>query len=167
MITILHRGGVGPNDYRLHRGGGVCRDPQKWLRNIWMTPNVHVKPYPRFPFLCQPLFIVYNWYTPVWICGCPNQIWGGSPPQHLCTQKEPVDVDHADDAVSDDDKESCGHDKNQIIKVAFIDHESHSKHLNFPLHGSWDHRPPCGAAFKGPVWNTGVRIVQNIDLTKF
>ena len=39
MITILHRGGVGPNDYRLHRGGGVCRDPQKWLRNIWMTPN--------------------------------------------------------------------------------------------------------------------------------
>ena len=20
-------------------GGGVCRDPQKWLRNIWMTPN--------------------------------------------------------------------------------------------------------------------------------
>ena len=27
MITILHR------------EGGVYRDPQKWLRNIWMTPN--------------------------------------------------------------------------------------------------------------------------------
>ena len=30
--------GVGPNDYRLH-GGGVYRDHQKLLRNIWMTPN--------------------------------------------------------------------------------------------------------------------------------
>ena len=47
MITILHRGGVGPNDYRLHRGGGVCRDPQKWLRNIWMTPYKRL----RVPFI--------------------------------------------------------------------------------------------------------------------
>ena len=40
----------------------------------------------------------------------------------------------------------------EMFTVAFIDHESHSKHLNFPLHGSWDHRPPCGAAFsKGPT----------------
>ena len=22
-----------------YMGGGVYRDPQKWLRNIWMTPN--------------------------------------------------------------------------------------------------------------------------------
>ena len=21
--------------------GGVCRDPQKWLRNLWMTPYLH------------------------------------------------------------------------------------------------------------------------------
>ena len=27
--VITDRGGVFPNDYRLHRGGGVCRDPQK------------------------------------------------------------------------------------------------------------------------------------------
>ena len=44
-----------------------------------------------------------------------------------------------------------------MFTVAFIYHESHSKHLNFPLHGSWDHRPPCGAAcsnlkFGGESW---------------
>ena len=40
---ILHRGGSRQMITILHRGGGVCRDPQKWLRNIWMTPNVNVK----------------------------------------------------------------------------------------------------------------------------
>ena len=40
--------------------------------------------------------------------------------------------------------------KIQMFRVAFIDNESNSKHLNFPPHGSWDQRPPCGAAL-----NTG------------
>ena len=39
MITILHRGGYGQKITILHREGGVYRDPQKWLRNLWMTPN--------------------------------------------------------------------------------------------------------------------------------
>ena len=38
MITILHRGGYGQKITILHREGGVYRDPQKWLRNLWMTP---------------------------------------------------------------------------------------------------------------------------------
>ena len=38
MITILHRGGVRPKDYSITQGGGVYWDPQKWLRNLWMTP---------------------------------------------------------------------------------------------------------------------------------
>ena len=36
----------------------------------------------------------------------------------------------------------------QMFTVAFMVNESHSKHLNFPLHGSWDQSPPCGAAFR-------------------
>ena len=47
MITILHRGGYGQKITVLHREGGVYRDPQKWLRNLWMTPycklNVQTK----------------------------------------------------------------------------------------------------------------------------
>ena len=39
MITILHRGGYGQKITVLHREGGVYRDPRKWLRNLWMTPN--------------------------------------------------------------------------------------------------------------------------------
>ena len=39
MITILHRGGYGQKITILHREGGVYRDPQKWLHNLWMTPN--------------------------------------------------------------------------------------------------------------------------------
>ena len=38
-ITILHRGGYGQKITILHREGGVYRDPQKWLRNLWMTPK--------------------------------------------------------------------------------------------------------------------------------
>ena len=41
MITILHRGGYGQKITILHREGGVYRDPQKWLRNLWMTPYLH------------------------------------------------------------------------------------------------------------------------------
>ena len=36
--------------------------------------------------------------------------------------------------------------QSSISLVAFMVNESHSKHLNFPLHGSWDQSPPCGAA---------------------
>ena len=38
MITILHRGGYAQKITILHREGGVFQDPQKWLRNLWMTP---------------------------------------------------------------------------------------------------------------------------------
>ena len=38
-ITILHRGGSGQKITILHREGGVYRDPQKWLRNLWMNPK--------------------------------------------------------------------------------------------------------------------------------
>ena len=38
----------------------------------------------------------------------------------------------------------------QMFTVAFMVNESHSKHLNFPLHGSWDQSPPCGAALRRP-----------------
>ena len=31
----------------------------------------------------------------------------------------------------------------QMFTVAFIDHESHSKHLNFAFHGSFEQSPPC------------------------
>ena len=38
--------------------------------------------------------------------------------------------------------------KIQMFTVAFMVNESHSKHLNFAVHGSWDQRPPCGATLK-------------------
>ena len=47
MITILHRGGYAQKITILHREGGVFRDPQKWLRNLWMTPYVTVSQSPR------------------------------------------------------------------------------------------------------------------------
>ena len=37
----------------------------------------------------------------------------------------------------------------QIVSVAFIDNESHSKYLKFAVHGSWDEHPPFNAVFKG------------------
>ena len=37
MITVLHRGGM-PKWLQYYIGGGVSRDPQKWLRNMCTTP---------------------------------------------------------------------------------------------------------------------------------
>ena len=40
FITILHRGGSAQFITILHREGGVYRDPQNVLRNIWTAPYV-------------------------------------------------------------------------------------------------------------------------------
>ena len=52
----------------------------------------------------------------------------------------------------------------QMFTVAFMVNESHSKHLNFPLHGSWDQSPPCGAAFRNPKFPMkfrGIPVPEN------
>ena len=41
IITILHGGGGGlPDLLQYYKGGGVSRDPQFVLRNIWTAPNI-------------------------------------------------------------------------------------------------------------------------------
>ena len=40
----------------------------------------------------------------------------------------------------------------QMFTVAFMVNESHSKHLNFAVHGSCDQNPPCGAVFSFCEW---------------